>query len=92
MFQAILLFESSLLLYPIGAGRLFMILHRPCETRPYNENGEPARRAAARFGGRKVRSPQGSVPANGRGPDEGHGKCHRKYTAGRKPGKGEKVR
>ena len=34
--------------------------------------------------GRKVRSPQGSVPANGRGDPSQYGfygKCHRKYTA-----------
>ena len=34
--------------------------------------------------GRKVRSPQGSVPANGRGGvwrRALYGKCHRKYTA-----------
>ena len=47
------------------------------------------------FGGRKVRSPQGGVPANGRGDShqcEFYGKCHRKYTAGGNAGKGEKVR
>src|SRR5262249_26868771 len=32
-------------------------------------------------GERKVRSPQGSVPANGRGQHCRHGKCNRKYTA-----------
>jgi len=46
---------------------------------------------------RKVRSPQGSMPANGRGVGRQgpiYGKCHRKYTAGsvKGIGKGEKVR
>ena len=59
--------------------------------------------------GRKVRTPQGSVLANGQDRSglfrwdrhsclsfrEGsgrYGQCHRKYTASRKRGKGEKVR
>jgi hypothetical protein len=49
-----------------------------------NKFGELAGWAVARFYGRKVRSPQGSVPANGReGPNQSglYGKCHRKYTA-----------
>ena len=40
---------------------------------------------------RKVRAPQGRMVANG---DRGRpqGKCHRKYTAQRMLGKGEKAR
>ncbi len=41
---------------------------------------------------RKVRTPQGGTPANGR-EEQSYGKCHRKYTAygPSGPGKGEMV-
>ena len=42
-------------------------------------------------GSRKVRAPQGMVLVNGQG-EQSHGKCHRKYTAGVRLGKGEMVR
>ena len=57
--------------------------------------GEAAGRVVAPGNrGRKVRSPQGGVPANGRGSGDGYGKCHRKYTAAARKaaGKGEMVR
>ena len=57
-------------------------------------DSRPVRRKAP---GRKVRAPQGKVPGNAWAA-RADGKCHRKYTAGRKgceprtAGKGEMVR
>src|SRR5690606_21018297 len=52
---------------------------------------ESAKQPLGRKSWRKVRAPLGRVPGNA-WEARAYGKCHRKYTAGRKPGKGEKVR
>jgi len=48
-------------------------------------------RAAARLGGRKVRTPKGREVANS-DRERSQGKWHRKHTAAFRRGKGEKAR
>ena len=52
---------------------------------------ESARQSLTACSGRKVRAPAGRMPGNAWGA-RAHGKCHRKYTARLRLGKGEMVR